>query len=238
MSKIKLTSQVDWVLPLANGWTWWTSLKTVNWNSLVWSWDIVISWWWGNIKQFIAWEDITIQRALYLWEDWKVYNTSSAKWKYLWISNETKLVNELINVTISWTYIWTWFTVWSKYLNWNTWSSKATMTTARSWLTSNIYNWVIYCIGWYTSVVVWTNEAYDIATNTWSSKATMTTARHSLTSQIYNWVIYCIGWYTSVVVWTNEAYDIWVSSIIVNTWILKVWIAISSTELILSNNIL
>ena len=51
MSKIKM-HQVDWVLPLANGWTWWTSLKTVNWNSLVWSWDIVISWW-GSTSDFL-----------------------------------------------------------------------------------------------------------------------------------------------------------------------------------------
>lgn len=54
----------------------WTNIKTVNWYSLLWSWNIVISWWWGWDWQIIYeaivdysgnWDYTTLWAALQAW---------------------------------------------------------------------------------------------------------------------------------------------------------------------------
>jgi len=87
------------------------------------------------------------------------------------------------------------------------------MPTARYYLTSQIYNGKIYCIGGYGSGVLNKVEIYDIASNTWTTGTNMTTARYELTSAIYNGKIYCIGGYNAGVLNKVEIYDI-----ASNTW--------------------
>jgi N-acetylneuraminic acid mutarotase len=80
----------------------------------------------------------------------------------------------------------------------NTWTTKASMPTARDALTSSVVNGIIYVIGGYNGAYLSTNEAYDPATNTWTTKASMPTARRWLTSSVVNGIIYVIGGYNGV----------------------------------------
>lgn len=76
----------------------------------------------------------------------------------------------------------------------NTWSTGATMPTARYLLAADSVNGEIYAIGGFsTSSALNTVEAYDPPTNTWSTVATMPTARYGPGATDVNGVIYTIG---------------------------------------------
>jgi len=91
----------------------------------------------------------------------------------------------------------------------------ATMPTARSGLTSVLYNGKVYCIGGNNAYnTLGTVEIYDIVNNTWSTGTPIPTARMALTSVLYNNKIYCIGGYNdNGSLNTVEIYDI-----VNNTW--------------------
>jgi len=78
-----------------------------------------------------------------------------------------------------------------------TWSTKASMPTARYNLTSSPVNNKIYVIGGYyydgSEHYLSTNEEYNPSTNSWSTKTPMPTARTGLTSSSVNNKIYVIG---------------------------------------------
>jgi len=75
-----------------------------------------------------------------------------------------------------------------------TWLPKASMPTARAWLTATAVNNVIYAIGGQNdSGALATNEAYDPVANSWSTKASMPTARRFLAAVAVNNVIYGMG---------------------------------------------
>jgi len=43
----------------------WTNIKTINWTTVLWSWDLIISWWWWDITVWTitatAWQtEITV----------------------------------------------------------------------------------------------------------------------------------------------------------------------------------
>jgi N-acetylneuraminic acid mutarotase len=50
----------------------------------------------------------------------------------------------------------------------NTWETKTSMPTARSWLTANVVNGKIYLMGGYPDITL--NEVYDPATDSWTTK--------------------------------------------------------------------
>lgn len=96
----------------------------------------------------------------------------------------------------------------------DTWSTKAAMPTARTWLASAAVNGIIYAMGGQDSSGNASSkmEAYDPATDTWSTKATMPTARVGLVAVSVNGIIYAIGGgssggYNSTPVATVAAYD-------------------------------
>ena len=93
------------------------------------------------------------------------------------------------------------------YIN-DTWTTKASMSTARSSLTSSAVNNKIYCIGGYDgNSTLSTNEEYDPSTDTWTTKASMPTARTALTSSVVDDKIYVIGGSNGNALSTNEEYD-------------------------------
>ena len=125
----------------------------------------------------------------------------------------------------------------------NTWASKTSMWTARSGAFSVISSWIVYVFGWETTwpTRLVTSEAYDILANTWSSKASMTNARSLWWSWLVNWKAYIIWWYN----WAswlsfNEEYTL---PNYINSWTItttpnstKVWVATSSTSLLIQTN--
>jgi len=81
----------------------------------------------------------------------------------------------------------------------DSWTTKASMPTARAQLGVAVVNGKIYAIGGENNSatggpnVLKVNEAYDPATNTWTTKKPMPTARHSFGIAVYQNKIYCIG---------------------------------------------
>lgn len=75
----------------------------------------------------------------------------------------------------------------------NSWSTVASMPTARGEQGSAIVNGIIYVIGGYNSRALNVVEAYNPATNTWSTKAPMPTARSQFSVAVVNNKIYAMG---------------------------------------------
>ena len=112
------------------------------------------------------------------------------------------------------------------------------MTTARYSATAWVVNNKIYVIGGYSWTSLATNEEYDPSLNTWATKTAMTTARYSATAWVVNNKIYVIGWSN----WTLDPsvieYDAGPFGVISTTASsIKVWIALSSTELLIKPNL-
>ena len=101
----------------------------------------------------------------------------------------------------------------------NTWSPRASMSTARSELAAGVVNGKLYAVGGagvggsFGSLA--TVEAYDPATNTWTTKASMSTPRAGAAVAVVNGTLYAVGGidygYGSLA--TVEAYDP-----VTNTW--------------------
>ncbi len=77
----------------------------------------------------------------------------------------------------------------------NSWTTKASMPTARFDLAVVVANGTLYAIGGISSAVqgVATVEAYDPATDTWTTKASMPTARFGLGVATINGKLYAVG---------------------------------------------
>ena len=95
----------------------------------------------------------------------------------------------------------------------NSWTTKASMPTARAQLGVAVVNGKIYAIGGGNNTaagptVLSVNEEYDPATNTWTTKEPMPTARHSFGIAVYENKIYCIGGsINGPMLAVNEIYD-------------------------------
>lgn len=97
----------------------------------------------------------------------------------------------------------------------NSWTQKATMSKARSGLTSSATNTLIYAMGGYDGFsTLNTVEAYDPTANSWTTKTSMATARYLATSALVNDKIYVIGGTSStassptiITLNTVESYD-------------------------------
>jgi N-acetylneuraminic acid mutarotase len=103
----------------------------------------------------------------------------------------------------------------------DTWMSKASMPTARTYLGAAEVNGKIYAIGGFTNLN--NTEEYDPLTDTWTIKAAMPTPRFSFAIAAYQSKIYCIGGLTgrgapfaSSVTGAIEVYDS-----TTNTWEIK-----------------
>ena len=91
-----------------------------------------------------------------------------------------------------------------------TWTSKASMPTARYAVGVGTSNATLYAVGGFRAGALATVEAYDPVTNSWVSKAPMPTARHRLAVGVVDGILYAIGGLgssNSVPVATVEAYN-------------------------------
>ena len=77
----------------------------------------------------------------------------------------------------------------------NSWTTRASMPTARNDLAVGVANGILYAIGGISGAVqgVATVEAYDPATDTWTTKAPMPTARFGLGVATINGKLYAVG---------------------------------------------
>jgi N-acetylneuraminic acid mutarotase len=77
----------------------------------------------------------------------------------------------------------------------NTWTTKAGMPTARSYLSASVVDGKIYVIGGLSNqtISIPTVEVYDPVSNTWERKADMPTARLGLSTSVVDGRIYAIG---------------------------------------------
>ena len=74
------------------------------------------------------------------------------------------------------------------------WSAKAPMPTARTWISAAAYGGKIFAFGGLTSTTKLTTvERYDPASNTWDSRAAMPTARDATSAVTLEGKIYIIG---------------------------------------------
>ena len=90
----------------------------------------------------------------------------------------------------------------------DSWTTKASMPTARSVLAAAAVNGKIYAIGGYRpSSYLSTNEEYDPSTDSWTTKASMPTARPYLAAAAVNGKIYAIGGHNGSSLSTNEEYN-------------------------------
>jgi hypothetical protein len=75
-----------------------------------------------------------------------------------------------------------------------TWSAKAPMPTARTWIGAAAYGGKIYVFGGLNNTTkLATVERYDPGTNTWDNRAAMPTARYATSAVTLNGKIYVIG---------------------------------------------
>jgi N-acetylneuraminic acid mutarotase len=79
----------------------------------------------------------------------------------------------------------------------DTWTKKADIPTARSWLSTSVVGGKIYAIGGSQAGfnVLSTVQEYDPVSDTWKSKARMPTARDGLSTSVVDGKIYAIGGY-------------------------------------------
>jgi hypothetical protein len=97
----------------------------------------------------------------------------------------------------------------------NTWTTKASMPTARHQLGTSVVNGLLYAVGGAggpnDTVPLGTVEAYDPASDTWTSKPSMPTARYGLGTSMVNGIIYAVGGAGGAsdtgILGTVEAYD-------------------------------
>ena len=93
----------------------------------------------------------------------------------------------------------------------DTWTPKADMPTARTYLSTSVVNGRVYAIGGQEDGIPFsTVEAYDPATDTWTPKADMPTARFLPATSVVNGKIYAMGGSVGigpVPTATVEAYD-------------------------------
>ncbi len=105
------------------------------------------------------------------------------------------------------------------YADWrngNTWTSKATMPTARRLLAAGAVNGKLYALGGDGVGSKTENEEYDPASNSWSVKTPMPTPRTGLAVAGIGGKLYAVGGYEAYSRDTNEAYDP-----VTNTWSTK-----------------
>jgi hypothetical protein len=91
-----------------------------------------------------------------------------------------------------------------------TWTAKAPMPTARTWLTAAVFNGQIYTFGGLTSTTeLDVVERYDPVSNTWESRAPMPTARYGAAAVTLGDKIYVLGGVnaSNQIVKTVEVYD-------------------------------
>ena len=75
-----------------------------------------------------------------------------------------------------------------------TWTAKASMPTARTWISAAVYAGKIYVFGGLSSTTkLATVERYDPETNTWESRMPMPTARYGTSAVTLNGLIYVLG---------------------------------------------
>jgi hypothetical protein len=75
-----------------------------------------------------------------------------------------------------------------------TWSARAAMPTARTWISAAVYDGKVYVFGGLSSTTkLPTVERYDPQTNTWDSRTDMPTARYATSAVALNGSIYVIG---------------------------------------------
>src|SRR5439155_526290 len=89
----------------------------------------------------------------------------------------------------------------------NTWTTKASMPTARGGLGVAVVNGVLYAVGGEDGAsLLATVEAYDPTSNTWTTKASMPTARVWLGVAASAGILYAVGGYNGSFLATNEAF--------------------------------
>ena len=78
----------------------WTNIKTINWTSVLWSWDIVISWWGSNpiYRTFIWWE-------IFTWIVWRYVSkwTQTITWVKIGTSTLPVWSNIEVQILKNWT---------------------------------------------------------------------------------------------------------------------------------------
>ena len=113
----------------------------------------------------------------------------------------------------------------------NSWTTLASMPTARGGLDAAVVDGKIYAIGGGVSDK---NEEYDPTTNTWTTKASIPTSRSNLATVTIQNKIYAIGGIANEYPWMpiakNEVYDPYT-----NTWATKAEMPTARTQMCANN---
>ncbi len=127
------------------------------------------------------------------------YTSGTTVYVYVWFKDAAGNVSAVTSDTISYSPPAS-----------NTWTTKASMTTARAWPGAGTLNGALYVVGGYSGASEFgTLEVYNPTTDTWATKTSMGVARHQMAVGVINGLIYVAGGYSSGIGArsTLEAYD-------------------------------
>ena len=220
--------------------TSWVVFKTVNDTSFIWfanttasSWQQVqvamlwVVWWlswltiWSSYFVKIPNNSWTTKTSITTSREYPCWSVVNNKIYVIWWYNSTQLsTNEEYDPSL------------------NTWTTKTSMTTARHSLVSGVVNNKIYVIWWNNGTTSSANEEYDPSLNTWATKTAMSIPKYGAASWVVNNKIYVIAWRDwplSPSVIEYDAGPFWVISTVSSS--MKVWLALSATELLIKPNL-
>lgn len=151
----------------------WTNIKTINWNSVLWSWNLSV--WLNTVnnetlsgnKTLVWWTDKPIQN-LTTWASNRTVNiTTWSEWQYFQIRNNNiasstnYIIVQVSAVEVARLYSWTYIELWYNWTSWMTnWISS---TTSGAW-GSRIMVWNMNQVSntnwialWLGNIVSWNN---------------------------------------------------------------------------------
>ena len=197
----------------------WTNIKTINSNSILWVWDIVIEWWgWDTVnieiltanKTLVEWDDV-IQILDLDWVDRTLFLPASpTAWTRFTIKNNVTNIYEIGTLTIETStsvyidklmanavksYIWDWAT-WET-LDWVWWWEKYWVSGSVS-----LWQWADWSYDW---VAVWLGTIW---TMNW-----VALWNGSQWNDFWVWIWYWSYWYNNGIAiwWGSKWYNSWIA---------------------------
>lgn len=174
----------------------WTNIKTINWNSVLWSWDMTISsWWWDQklLRKVVAatwWDYTSIQEAFTAWE-WTLY---IQWWTYeMWtistslsLNNHIDIIAEdscIFNIDLNTANLFEVTTESNIKIKWWKWN----ITLSNSSI--NTYNlFTPFASSWWVRPLYYSLESLNInLIKTSTNQSTLWLVNQTLSNIYYNW---------------------------------------------------
>ena len=188
----------------------WTNIKTINGDSILWSWNLVVSWWgWTSITELSAdaniWE---LSEWLYTTNN-DLYYTSTGK---ILPTYTTTSRRQFINV-VAWAWAKWYFVYDLSYVNWTSgaWAWFWYSASSSSWVFYRVCDWE-YPFSIFN--ITWDAWVSHMITADWWFSQVVTNAHDTSTLSVEAWKVY--SWLTSTIVY-KSVYS-WMNYTVVADW--------------------